>query len=80
MSSRLSSLEVFLTISVTAVSETLLNVPSTLFPFFSFTDSLLPVDTEVSRDQSLVVAWAIDVTGESSSEVSRMTRVANCRV
>src|SRR5215208_1028708 len=77
-SSRFASVATFLTISVSAVSETLLNEPSTVLPLLNFTESLLPLATEVSRDQSFVCAATI--TGESRIEVSRITTVANCVV
>src|ERR1041385_6143518 len=74
------SVEALLTIRVSVLSETLLNVPSMVLPFLSFTDSLLPFATEVSRDQSFIAACAATVMGESRIEVSRMTTVASCVV
>src|SRR5258705_282549 len=61
-------------------SETLLSFPSTVFPVFSFMTSLLPVVTDLSTDQSLVVAAAFcadKVTDDSNSDATSTILIAN---
>jgi hypothetical protein len=65
-----------LTITDNMLSEALLNVPFTVLPFLSLTESLVPVPTAVTLDQLFVWSWAMAVTVASNS-VATTTRTAN---
>src|SRR6185503_20293416 len=79
MSSRRISFAAFFTVNESDASETLANVPSTFLPSFSLTESLVPLVTVLSLDQSFVPVWATRVTGDNRNK-TRTIVTAICLV
>src|SRR5262245_2746630 len=79
MSSRLISNCLLRSENESAVSETLISFPLTLFPFFSFTSILLPAATILRPAQSLMasVASCANVTGGSANKTARTRMTAD---